>query len=416
MLRACKLIPFVVLAASAVGAGPDFSLKDGDTVVFYGDSITDQRLYTAFAETYVVTRFPALHVRFVHSGWGGDKVTGGGGGPIDVRLRRDVVAYKPTVVTIMLGMNDGRYRAFDDAIFRDFSTGYEKIVRDLRTAFPTLRITVIEPSPYDDVTREPTFEGGYNAVLVRYSQFVKDLGTRQNLNVADLNGSVVAMLEKAKAQNATLSQKILPDRVHPGPGGHLIMAEALLKSWNAPALVSDVEIDAQTRTPSRSENADVSAIENSNGLRWREREHALPMPVDWKDEVIALAVHSSDFVAALDREILRVSGLSGSSYTLKIDGETVASFSADQLKQGINLAEYSTPMAAQAAEVHKLTVEHNAVHFARWRTVQVPLDGQSFPLAQAESSLDSLEDQILLAQRIAAQPKSHQFELIAAEQ
>ncbi len=411
-----KLIPFLVLAASAAAAGPDFSLKDGDTVVFYGDSITDQRLYTNFTETYIVTRFPALHVKFVHSGWGGDKVTGGGGGSIDVRLRRDVVAYKPTVVTIMLGMNDGRYRAFDDAIFRDFSTGYEKIVRDLKTAFPALRITVIEPSPYDDVTRAPTFEGGYNAVLVRYSQFVKELGTRESLNVADLNGPVVAMLEKAKARDATLSQKILPDRVHPGPGGHLIMAEGLLKSWNAPALVSDIEIDAPAHAASRSDNADVTAIDNSNGLKWREREHALPMPIDWKDDVIALAVHSSDFVAALDREMLRVSGLSGSGYTLKIDGETVGSFSAAQLKQGINLAEYPTPMAAQAAEVHKLTVEHNAIHFARWRNVQAPLDGQNFPLTQAESSLDSLEEQILLAQRIAAQPRSHQFELVPTAQ
>ena len=87
-----------------------FYLKDGDRVVFYGDSITDQRLYTTFAETYVVTRFPKANVKFVHSGWGGDRVTGGGGGPIDVRLDRDVIAYKPTVVTIMLGMNDGSYR------------------------------------------------------------------------------------------------------------------------------------------------------------------------------------------------------------------------------------------------------------------------------------------------------------------
>ena len=39
-----------------------FYLKDGDRVVFYGDSITDQRLYTVFTETYVVTRFPKLGV------------------------------------------------------------------------------------------------------------------------------------------------------------------------------------------------------------------------------------------------------------------------------------------------------------------------------------------------------------------
>src|SRR6266478_2967716 len=87
---------FTAFATSTFAQG-SFYLKDGDRVVFYGDSITDQRLYTVFTETYVLTRFPRLHVRFVHSGWGGDKVTGGGGRAIDLRLRRDVFAYKPTV-------------------------------------------------------------------------------------------------------------------------------------------------------------------------------------------------------------------------------------------------------------------------------------------------------------------------------
>src|SRR5579863_4845948 len=105
-------------AASACTAQDHFYLKDGDRVVFYGDSITAQRLYTTFTETYVVTRFPRLNVSFVHSGWGGDRVTGGGGGDIELRLKRDVFAYKPSVVTIMLGMNDGGYRLFDADLFR----------------------------------------------------------------------------------------------------------------------------------------------------------------------------------------------------------------------------------------------------------------------------------------------------------
>src|SRR5205809_2158114 len=111
---------FVLMAAfSGLSAeSAQFYLKDGDRVVFYGDSITDQRLYTVLVETYIVTRFPKLHVTFVHSGWGGDRVTGGGGGPVDVRLKRDVVAYKPTVMTVMLGMNDAGYRAFDEGLFK----------------------------------------------------------------------------------------------------------------------------------------------------------------------------------------------------------------------------------------------------------------------------------------------------------
>src|SRR6188508_2440010 len=149
------LFPVFSLFSLAVLQAADsngFYLKPNDRVVFYGDSITDQRLYTTFTETYVVTRFPKLPVTFIHSGWGGDRVGGGGGGPIDLRLKRDVFAYKPTVMTIMLGMNDASYRAFDQNIFNTYSTGYEKIVHDVKTTVPGIRMTLIQPSPFDDVT------------------------------------------------------------------------------------------------------------------------------------------------------------------------------------------------------------------------------------------------------------------------
>src|SRR5262245_47974966 len=141
-----KLVVGLLFCAIAF-AQASFHLKPGDTVVFYGDSITDQRLYTTFVETYAVTRFPKMKVTFVHSGWGGDRVSGGGGGPIDVRLRRDVFAYKPTVMTIMLGMNDGRYRAFDQNIFDQYAKGYQHITDEVTKTVPGVRMTLIQPSP-----------------------------------------------------------------------------------------------------------------------------------------------------------------------------------------------------------------------------------------------------------------------------
>src|SRR5437867_4527697 len=294
---------YLLLFAAAAWAQGDFYLKDGDRVVFYGDSITDQRLYTTFTESFVLTRFPRLNVSFVHSGWGGDRVTGGGGGPVDVRLQRDVIAYKPTVLTVMLGMNDGSYRAFNPDIFQRYSSGFESIVQTVKQALPGIRITVIQPSPYDDVTRPPTFAGGYNSVLVRYGHFLSELAARENLTLADLNTPVVAALEKAKSLDPALAQKLLPDRVHPGPGGHLLMAEALLKAWHAPATVSAVEIDAASKRVVQAENTSVTGLDdNANGVVWTETDNALPMPVNLNDAVVALAVRSSDFVEALDRD------------------------------------------------------------------------------------------------------------------
>ena len=42
-------------------------LKDGDTVVFLGDSITHQCLYTQYLEDFFYTRMPGVHIRFHNS-------------------------------------------------------------------------------------------------------------------------------------------------------------------------------------------------------------------------------------------------------------------------------------------------------------------------------------------------------------
>lgn len=407
-------------AAQAQDAGSPFYLHDGDRVVFYGDSITEQRLYTTFVEDYVATRFPRMNVKFVHSGWGGDRVGGGGGGPIDLRLQRDVIAYKPTVMTIMLGMNDGGYRAFDQGTFDTFTQGYTHILDTVQKALPGLRLTLIQPSPYDDVTHAPNFPGGYNAVLVRYGVWIKETAVKDHQTVADLNTPVVAMLEKANAADPALAQKIIPGRVHPSPAGHLIMAESILKAWNAPAVVTSVQIDSAHRRVVHAANTQVSELKSGKVISWTQMDNALPLPVDWNDPAIALALKSSDFTEALDQEPLTVTGLKpGVSYTLKIDGADAGDFTAEQLAEGVNLATLSTPMVQQARQVLKLISQHNDQHATRWRTIQVPLEDHKSPAIQQAlppllAALDAEEDATVAQEHDAAQPAAHRYELTVA--
>jgi lysophospholipase L1-like esterase len=406
----------LVVAASSAQAVADepFFLKDGDRVVFYGDSITDQRLYTTFTETFAVTRFPRMNLTFVHSGWGGDTVGGGGGGPIDVRLRRDVIAHKPTVVTVMLGMNDASYRAFDQAIFDTYTKGYVHLVSTLKQAIPGLRMTLIAPSPFDDVTRPPTFEGGYNAVLVRYGQFVKELAAKEGVGFADLNTLVVAATKKANETDAAKAQQLNFDRVHPGPGGQLLMAAALLRAWNAPALVSAIEIDGEAGKLIRGDNTKVSELTvNNNAISWTQEDAALPMAIDMSDPIVALAVRSSDVMQTLNQQTLKVTGARIAEYQLKIDGEDLGKFTKEKLADGLNLAELTTPMFKQAQRVHDLTVRHNNIHFVRWREIQVPLESEdAAKVAKATEALDAIEADLVQHQRAAAQPRPHKFELI----
>ena len=162
------------------------------------------------------------------------------------------------------------------------------------------------------------------------------------------------------------------------------MADALLKAWNAPAVVSSVEIDAASGKVIGQTNCKVDDVKTDGMIAWTQLDLALPMPIDKKDKAIALAVKASDVESAINQQILKVSGATASTYSLKIDGEKVAELTKDQLASGVNLAELDTPMFRQAKAVHALTLGHNNLHFLRWRTVQVPNERHGYPgLAKA---------------------------------
>jgi lysophospholipase L1-like esterase len=414
---------FLFLVSASAGGTQQFDLHDGDTVVFFGDSITNQRLYSVFTETYVLTRFPRMRVNFVHSGWSGDRVTGGFGGPIDLRLNRDVFAYGPTVITVMLGMNDGEYQPYDNKIFNIFSNGYRHILDRITSAAPLARVTLLEPSPYDDVTRPPEFSGGYNSVLLSYGGFVRELARSRGLNVADLNAPIIALLKAASADSPRIAEHLIPDRVHPSPGVHLLMAEALLRSWGAPSVVSAVDIDGSTGTVKRTENTVIHSIERRRGvgesaakmssaLEWTQTDQALPMPLEKNDETIDMAVRYSDFVDALNQEVLKVSGLPGGRYGLQIDGQAIGAFEATELATGINLTAMKTPMSSQAQTVLDLTYRRNHLRFARMMMVDNALkDFHPAKLHGAVKALESLEHEVLSLQRAAALPKAHNYRL-----
>src|SRR5436309_7752679 len=93
--------PLSVLLAGVAGVRADYAIRDGDTVVFLGDSITAARTYGKIIENFTLLRFPQRKVHFINSGWGGDTAAGG-----LKRLQRDVFDKGATFLTVAYGIND----------------------------------------------------------------------------------------------------------------------------------------------------------------------------------------------------------------------------------------------------------------------------------------------------------------------
>jgi lysophospholipase L1-like esterase len=402
-------VPAASPAAPPESPAP-FALRDGDRVVFYGDSITQDGAYARFVEEYVRTRFPRWDVRFFNAGVGGDTVKGGGAGPIEVRLERDVIALKPTVVTIMLGMNDGGYKPFDPTTLATFGDGYRAIVAKLQQALPGVRLTFIRSSPFDDVARPPQFAPGYDDALRRLGCYVSSLGAQEKATVVDFREPVNAGIAAVLKNNPDLARQVLPDRVHPGAAGHLVMGATLLRAWSAPALVSRVEIDAVGRRVVRAENADVSGLSAEGGVSWTQLDRALPLPLGFEDGEMELAQKAGADIESLDQELLVVTGLHPGRLELKIDGQSVGTFADTELASGVNLARYRTPMRWQAYTV-KWSVGggHEEQRVRRELLVAATKD----PSLQASADALAARDEDVQKQRSRdAIPKPRRYELV----
>src|SRR5690242_8525591 len=71
-LRKLTLAILLIASEVIILSAAEFKIRDGDRVVFLGDSITEQRLYTTYIEAYALTRHPNWKLTFRNVGWGGD--------------------------------------------------------------------------------------------------------------------------------------------------------------------------------------------------------------------------------------------------------------------------------------------------------------------------------------------------------
>jgi lysophospholipase L1-like esterase len=412
-----SLLPLVLapcLFSSPVAGAQQFALHDGDTVVFYGDSITAQRLYTRFVEDAVLTRYPKLHIHFVNAGVPGDTVFGGYAGATADRVQRDVAPFHPEMITVMLGMNDGGYGYTPaETVHANFLKGYDTLLSVLRKAAPEAALTLINPTPYDEVTHGTEFPG-YSALVDEVSSDVSGIAARLQSEsktpvlLVDFHQPVVAALNTAKQRYPQLAPLMIPDRIHPSEASHWIMAAALLSAWHIDPVVSRVTLDAK-RSVADVQKTAVSKLQvQTSGLRWTQFDEALPLPLDINNAMTAVLLGVST-IEQIDQEILRVDGLATGRYQLLIDAKNVATFSSEELEHGVNLALYKTPMWQQARGADFVEERRSTLDQARFiLRAEVKTNATS---SVAEDRLQVAGEQLDTSLRNELAPKPHIFEL-----
>jgi len=370
-------------------------LKDGDSIVFLGDSITHQVLYTQYVEDYFYTRFPKMRLKFHNAGVGGARAW-----DALARFDKDVAAYKPKYVTILLGMNDGTYKPYDDATFKTYQKDMTEVLKRITEigATPILMTPTMFDARADRAKpnnkRDAESQALYNSTLAYYGTWLRDVAQENGWGFVDMWHplNTLTMEQRKTDPNFTM----IKDAVHPGEAGQLVMAAAVINDIAPSRKVSSI---ALTRGP----NGQLRAGKPSGGTLTDLTSDAEKVEFTWEAESLpwvvpesaALGVTLTKIGHRLGSESLQVAGLEPGRYSLSIDGVEVGVYTAEQLGRRVELqGNTKTPQYQQAAEVAKLNEKRN----------KGPVDGKTGPELAKRNLWGKFQGYARAKQQLAQKP------------
>ena len=198
-----------------------------DAILFTGDSITDcgrvrenpDHLgfgYAAFTAAHLQARLASPELKIYNRGISGNRVC-----DLLGRVEKDLIALRPTVVSILIGINDTwrRYDRNDPTSAELFERYYRTLLEKIRQETPA-RVVLLEPF----LLHVPEDRLAWREDLNPKIDVTRKLAIEFGAELLPLDGLF--------AQAATLSPAAYwaPDGVHPSAAGHALIAERWLEN------------------------------------------------------------------------------------------------------------------------------------------------------------------------------------------
>ena len=445
-MRIAWLLIGCLVSLETIASAEEFPLRDGDVWVMAGDSITAQHLHSNYFEAFCFARYPKLKFAFRNSGVGGHTI------PTTLaRFDYDIAAWKPTVVSVELGMNDkGRFTP--DEYIKNMGTMVKRI-REIEA-----RPIMLTASPVN--SGDTMAKLGGNQRLHDYAVALKTFSTSEKIPFADQfhllidvwgNNKPAENLANAIPLLRTLSQDktvagaeglkvfltaqdALPtkpvsmqgDPVHPGAPGQLMMAAALLKDLGADTFVSHAAIASPINVTEQkgcvisnlkwSENRDSGSI----ALSFDRLDERLPFPIPEQTNVV-MPLYPP--ITELSGYTLQVTGLKGGRYQLKVGDVPVGTPLSDKdWGAGVNVASLAYQPDQTGSKLNPIVAQGRAILNAvgakegavgQWRALSQRAHADGAPanlkteLADLTKKVEAEDEKI----RAAAAPKTLHFEL-----
>ena len=333
-----------------------FEFRDGDRVVFLGDTMMEREQKQGYIETILTSRLQGKKVIFRNLAWSADTVLGESRASFDPpemgfeRLKEQLEAIKPTVAFLANGMAES---------FKG-EAGLEKIKADIRKLMDTIReiskpetvrFAIVTPLMHEPLGAPLPNPDAHNAQLRLYAQALRDVAKERNAALVDIFEGMEAYHRRPNPRPFT------DNGIHPTPFGF----------WQL-ALFFERELGLYPGQPRMGIGADGSIRDGSMGLAASDLKRSeTSLTFKAKDEFMLPALRPGNFGEEITNPglLMQVSGLKPGTYSLKVDGQVAAVFNEKQWSEGQHVMH--GPAMEQVEELRKAIVKKNELFFYRWR-------------------------------------------------
>jgi len=213
----------LTLISPAKDLPKELLLKEGQSIVAMGDSITQGGGYLRNADVVLAKQYPDLKIpKIINKGISGQKAE-----DLIKRFDKDVIQNKPAVVTICIGINDVWHRLknpHDEEVLKKYTENVTKMVEQAQAA--GIKVVLLAPTVIEE---NPAAEG--NKRLALYVAAMKQIAADKKCGFVDLHGMFLEAITKKPADKA---KWLTSDNVHMAPLGNALMAVGLLRGIGVP--------------------------------------------------------------------------------------------------------------------------------------------------------------------------------------
>lgn len=337
MVQRIAFICVLLLGASLRPcAGETIEFRDGDRIVFIGNTFIERAQSYGHLETWLTTALADRKLTFRNLGWSGDTVFGHArsyfGPPQEgfERLTKHLAEIEPTLIISAYGA----VAAFEgEAGLESFVNGYQRLVGMFKES--GARVVLMSPPPAENLPAPLPNQDAHNERLALYRDAIKTLAAKQQCGFADVFGIL-------RETWPNLPHPLTDNGLHFTDEGYAAITPYLAQALGIHVSPKKVALDAPSGK-AEAEGVDLEALASG-------------------PSAVTLRIHPLD--ASPVPLALTIRGLEDKTFAFR-SARPLAKVSAEAMEAGVTLSPLQ--WNSRLTRLRSAILKKNELFFHRWR-------------------------------------------------